>query len=185
LGVLTTTCSQSWWPSLASRQSSFRSPESSMQVVTKRRSPHTTGEEWPFPARGTFQTTPSVALHFRGKPVSSEVPSRRGPRQPDHSSFAAWANAARAVKPRMMRIVGSLMFGSPLQEVLRPQGSPDFTFLGRSAQTVDTFCHSPRADGDAGVARSLHYGGHASPLVRPVQPALLRQRALHPRGHLP
>src|SRR6185436_15990450 len=47
LGVVMTTFSQRRAPSFALRQRSFRSPLFSRHVVTKIRSPQTTGDEWP------------------------------------------------------------------------------------------------------------------------------------------
>jgi hypothetical protein len=38
------------------------------------------------PGIAVFQQTLLVALQVRGRPVSVEVPSPRGPRQPGHSS---------------------------------------------------------------------------------------------------
>src|SRR5438045_8580921 len=50
------------------------------------RSPQTTGEECPLPGMGVFQRTFSFSLQRTGTPVSSLVPSPRGPRHPGQLS---------------------------------------------------------------------------------------------------
>src|SRR5437868_14576278 len=58
------------------------------------RSPQTMGDECPLPGIDTFQRMFSDSLQRTGMPVSLEVPSPRGPRQPGHSSPITQLRAA-------------------------------------------------------------------------------------------
>src|SRR6185369_1915370 len=178
LGVVMTTFSQRRAPSFALRQRSFRSPLFSRHVVTKIRSPQTTGDEWPLPGSGIFQRTFSVALHLTGKPVSSDVPSRLGPRQPDHSSGPAWASvpSARRRTKTLMLMREALPYGpiTPGRE-----GESQLTQSVRSNANGGHFLASGARCGERDVARGLHcsqYGiaegppRRAAPVVRAVQP---------------
>jgi hypothetical protein len=90
-GAVRTVFSQSVLPSERFRHISTRALLSGRYVVTKTRSPQTTGDEWPFPGIGIFQATFSVPLQRVGTSVSAERPSPCGPRHMGQSAAVAVA----------------------------------------------------------------------------------------------
>jgi len=95
--------SQRLTPVFLSKQSSTRRAPLSRLWVMNTLSPHTTGVELQGPGSAVFHAMFSVALHFMGKPVSSQVPSLWGPRQ--EGQLAACAVAAKE-SARMMAFIG-------------------------------------------------------------------------------
>src|SRR5260370_10853007 len=72
----------------------------SVSVVRKRRSPQTTGDEWPRPGTGVFQNIFCSALHEAGRFLRREIPLAHGPRHPGQLSVAAGSVEAAKVSNR-------------------------------------------------------------------------------------
>src|SRR3954466_7034642 len=68
-------------PSVRLKHISVRLFSFSTACDTNTRSPHTMGEEFPGPGKGTRQRTLSVLLHLSGSIASEETPEPCGPRQ--------------------------------------------------------------------------------------------------------
>src|SRR5262245_50673605 len=106
------------FPSRRSKHSRTRCCSFSRQVVTKIRSPQTTGEECPLPGMGAFHRILSFSLHRTGTFVSVLVPSPFGPRHCGHSP-------ARLNGPTLNNVTQTTKHFTPIS----PPGLSGLSFL--------------------------------------------------------
>ncbi len=151
------------------------------------RSPKTMGELWPLPGRGVVHAIFSVLLHRSGTPVSSLLPSPRGPRQPGQSAAAANGANERSQARNANGsdfTAGKRVFIGSVGEWVWPHRSG--YFLRRSetatkdpAEAVNR--GSRRCCGSSEILLTLSAVGKPSQIIGSLPSALRRKRQLRSR----